>query len=74
MVGRKCVEGFWLSEWLRGQRPLRLLRLFGTVRDLMRAGVLTSEVGATFPLEEVQKAAAQAEQPGRQGKVLLRFS
>jgi NADPH:quinone reductase-like Zn-dependent oxidoreductase len=74
MVGGKSVEGFWLSEWVRGQRPPTMLRLFGTIRGLMRAGVLTSEVGATFPLDEVQKAAAQAGQPGRQGKVLLRLS
>jgi NADPH:quinone reductase-like Zn-dependent oxidoreductase len=73
MVGGKSVEGFWLSEWARAQRPLKMLRLFGAIRDLMRAGVLTSEVGATFPLDEIQKAVAQAAQPGRLGKVLLRL-
>jgi NADPH:quinone reductase-like Zn-dependent oxidoreductase len=73
MVGSKRVEGFWLSEWVRQQRPLKMLRLFGTIRDLMRAGVLTSEVGATFSLDDVQKAATQAAQPGRHGKVLLRL-
>jgi NADPH:quinone reductase-like Zn-dependent oxidoreductase len=74
MVGGKSVEGFWLSEWVRRQRPLKMLRLFGGIRDLMRGGVLTSEVGETFPLDEVRKAAAQAGQPGRSGKVLLRLS
>ena len=74
MMGRKSVEGFWLSEWVRGQRPLKMLRLFGAIRDLMRGGVLTSEVGATFPLDDIQKAVAQAAQAGRQGKVLLRLS
>jgi NADPH:quinone reductase-like Zn-dependent oxidoreductase len=74
IVGQKRVEGFWLSDWVREQRPLKMLRLFGTIRDLMRAGVLTSEVGATFPLDDVQKAAAHAGQVARQGKVLLRLS
>jgi NADPH2:quinone reductase len=74
MMGGKSVEGFWLSEWVREQRPLKMLRLFGTIRDLMRGGVLTSEVGATFPLNDVRKAVAQAAQAGRQGKVLLRLS
>jgi NADPH:quinone reductase-like Zn-dependent oxidoreductase len=73
MMGAKSVEGFWLSEWVREQRPLRMLRLFGTIRDLMRAGILTSEVGATFSLDDVRKVVAQAAQPGRQGKVLLRL-
>ncbi len=73
IAGQKSVEGFWLTEWIQRQGPLKMLRLFGTVRDLMRAGVLTSEVGATFPLDEVRQAAAQAARPGKQGKVLLRI-
>jgi len=71
IVGAKRVEGFWLSEWVRRQHVLTMLRLTRTIRDLMRAGVLTSTIGATFSLDEIQKAAAQAAQPGRQGKVLL---
>ncbi|HKI33273.1 MAG TPA: zinc-dependent alcohol dehydrogenase family protein [Gemmataceae bacterium] len=73
IVGSKRVEGFWLSEWVREQRVLKMLRLSRTIRDLMRAGILTSEVGATFPLDEVQKAVAQAAQAGRSGKVQLRL-
>jgi NADPH:quinone reductase-like Zn-dependent oxidoreductase len=74
MVGQKSVQGFWLSEWVARQPVLLMLGLFASIRRLMRAGVLTSEVGASFSLEEVRKAAAQAAQPGRQGKVLLRMS
>ncbi len=73
MVGQKRVEGFWLSEWVRQQNALTMLGLFGAISGLMRKGVLTSEVGATFPLDDVQKAVAQAAQPGRHGKVLLRL-
>ena len=40
---------------------------------LLRAGVLTSEVGAKFSLAEIQTAVKQAEQPGRHGKVLLQI-
>jgi NADPH:quinone reductase-like Zn-dependent oxidoreductase len=74
MMGGKSVEGFWLSEWVRMQRPLSMLNHFAAVRGLMRKGILTSEVGETFPLDDVRKAVAQAAQPGRQGKVLLRLS
>lgn len=74
MVGQKSVEGFWLSEWAARQRILTMMRLFRTIRDLIRQGVLTCEVGATFGLEEIGKAAVQAEQPGRSGKVLLRLT
>lgn len=74
MVGQKRVEGFWLSNWSRGQGPLTMLLLFRRLGKLIRDGVLTSEVGATFPLDEIRAAVRQAAQPGRQGKVLLRMA
>jgi NADPH:quinone reductase len=73
MVGRKRVEGFWLSEWLRDQKPWALWWLFRKVGRLIRAGVLTCEVGTTFALADVRAAVRQASQPGRPGKVLLRM-
>jgi NADPH2:quinone reductase len=73
MVGQKRIEGFWLSEWMRQQRVLTMLGLFRRIGRLMRAGVLTSEVGTSFPLTDVRAAVRQASQPGRQGKVLLRM-
>jgi NADPH:quinone reductase-like Zn-dependent oxidoreductase len=73
LIGQKRVEGFWLSEWVRDQGVLRLLRLFRRLGRLIREGVLASEVGATFPLEEVRAAVRQAGVVGRQGKVLLRI-
>src|SRR5262249_45687487 len=73
MVGQKRIEGFWLSEWTKEQSKLTMLSLFRTVQQLLRTGVLTSEVGTTFAMDDVRKAAAQASQPGRQGKVLLRL-
>ncbi len=73
MVGNKRVEGFWLSEWAREQGVLGMLRLFRQITALLREGVATTEVGATFPLEQVKEAARQAEMSGRKGKVLLRI-
>jgi NADPH:quinone reductase-like Zn-dependent oxidoreductase len=73
MDGQKRVEGFWLSEWVRSRGALGMLRLFRQLTRLLREGVLTSEVGATFPLEEVHAAVRLAATPGRKGKVLLRM-
>jgi NADPH:quinone reductase-like Zn-dependent oxidoreductase len=73
MVGQKRVEGFWLSEWTPRQGVLTMLKLFRQITRLLRAGVLTSEVGASFPLDEIRSAVERAETPGRQGKVLLRL-
>jgi NADPH:quinone reductase-like Zn-dependent oxidoreductase len=73
IVGQKRVEGFWLSEWTARQGVLTMLKLFRGITSLLRAGVLTSEVGASFPFDEVKAAVERAEAPGRQGKILLRF-
>jgi NADPH:quinone reductase-like Zn-dependent oxidoreductase len=73
MVGRKTVEGFWLSEWAQGQGVLTLLGLFRRIRKLLRAGVLTTEVAASFPPEQIREAVIRAQAPGQPGKVLLKF-
>jgi NADPH:quinone reductase len=73
LVGQKRVEGFWLSEWVRDAGVLTMLRLFRQLNKLIESGVLTSEIGTTFALEEVKTACRMAAQPGRQGKVLLRI-
>jgi NADPH:quinone reductase-like Zn-dependent oxidoreductase len=74
MAGQKSVEGFWLSEWTRAQGILSMLGLFRRIGKLLRAGVVTTEVGTTFPLAEVRAAVRQAATPGRHGKVLLKIS
>jgi NADPH:quinone reductase-like Zn-dependent oxidoreductase len=72
--GEKRLDGFWLSEWVKDQGALRMLRLFRKIKGLLRAGVLTTNVGPSFPLAEYQKAMVEAERPGHGGKVLLRIS
>jgi NADPH:quinone reductase-like Zn-dependent oxidoreductase len=74
IVGGKCIDGFWLSNWVRRQRPLQLLRLFRQIKHLMGAGILTTGVGASFTLDQIRQAVQRAELPGRDGKVLLRIS
>jgi NADPH:quinone reductase-like Zn-dependent oxidoreductase len=74
MVGHKRLEGFWLSEWVRDQHVWTMLRLFRSIKGLLHAGILTTEVAATFPLDEIPAAVQLASTPGRQGKVLLRMA
>jgi NADPH:quinone reductase-like Zn-dependent oxidoreductase len=73
IVGQKRIEGFWLSEWVRRQHSWTMLGLFREIRKLLAAGILTTELGASFPMEEIKAAVQQAATPGRHGKVLLRI-
>jgi NADPH:quinone reductase-like Zn-dependent oxidoreductase len=74
MSGQKVVEGFWLSEWVRDQGVLTMLRLFRRLNKLIAAGVLATEPGASFPLDGIRDAVREAAKPGRRGKVLLRIA
>jgi len=74
MTGQKRIEGFWMSEWSQAQSIVTMLRLFRQIGRLMNAGVLVSEIGNSYPLDEIQAAVKQAATPGRQGKVMLRIA
>ncbi|HEV2948276.1 MAG TPA: zinc-dependent alcohol dehydrogenase family protein [Gemmataceae bacterium] len=73
MTDSRCIEGFWLSNWVRRHGPLTLLGLFRRIRKLMAAGVLHSDVAATFPTEQIHAAVREAVKSGRSGKILLNF-
>ena len=70
-LGVKRIEGFWLSEWARRQSIVTMIRLFRRIHELMAQGVLTSEIGPIFPLDDIKAAVRQASTPGRHGKILL---
>jgi len=67
------IEGFWLSNYIHTLGLLGKIGLMRTIGGLIHEGILTSEIGETFPLEQVQAAVRAAEAPGKPGKVLLRF-
>ena len=71
--GQRAIEGFWLSEWAPRQGVLRMLGLFREIITLMRAGVLTTPVAATFTLDQLPQAFERVEQIGRGGKILLKL-
>ena len=72
IAGKRSVQGFWLGHWMRSRSILQSLRLFKEIAAELRSGVLASEVGAIFPIDEVVKAAAASEVPGRIGKIFLK--
>ncbi len=74
MVGHKKIQGFWLTEWAKEQGALRMIRLFSEITDMMRKGLVTSPVQATYGLEQYREAMTAAQKPGRSGKILLKIS
>jgi NADPH:quinone reductase-like Zn-dependent oxidoreductase len=73
IVHGASVEGFWLTNWIQAHGPLTMLCLFREIKKFLADGVLTTDIGTTFPLEQVRDAVRLAATPGRTGKVLLRM-
>jgi NADPH:quinone reductase-like Zn-dependent oxidoreductase len=73
-LGVKHIEGFWLSEWANRQSVWTMIRLFRRIHELMVKGVLRTDIGPDFRLDEINAAVRQASTPGRQGKILLRMN
>jgi NADPH:quinone reductase-like Zn-dependent oxidoreductase len=71
--GKLAVEGFWLGHWMRERSIPALLLLFREIASMIRKGVLHSEIGRTYPLDEIVDAVRHAETVARQGKLLIRL-
>jgi NADPH:quinone reductase-like Zn-dependent oxidoreductase len=73
-LGVKRIDGFWLSYWARRQNVWTMFRLFRRIHELMAKGVLSTDIGPVFPLDDIKAAVRQASTPGRHGKILLRIN
>jgi NADPH2:quinone reductase len=71
LAGRRVLEVFWLGYWLAKLDARERRQLVDEVVALMREGILWTSPGRKFSLEDIDAAVAQAESPGRHGKVLL---
>ncbi len=71
IAGKRVVEGFWLGHWMRERSIPASLMLFREIAQQIRTGVLATEVGGKFPLDDVAGAVRQAEAIGKSGKVFL---
>ncbi len=74
IFGSRRVEGFWLTDWVRDRNPLVMFRLFRQVGRLLQQQVLTSEIAAIYDMDQISQAVRFAQEPGRQGKILLRLT
>lgn len=74
ITSRTSVEGFWLGYWMSERSIPGALRVFREVATLIREGVLSADVGRSFPLDQVQEAVREAAAVGRDGKILLKIS
>ena len=71
IAGKRELQGFWLGHWMRSRSIPQSLLLFREIAKQIREGVLTTEVGARYPLAAFMEAIRESETVGRSGKILL---
>ncbi|MCE7002366.1 zinc-binding dehydrogenase [Kibdelosporangium philippinense] len=65
------LSAFFILKWLRDTPREELERVYGELAELVRQGVIKSEVEATYPLTEYRNALAHAASMERSGKILF---
>jgi NADPH:quinone reductase-like Zn-dependent oxidoreductase len=71
LIAGKRLEGFYLGHYMQARPLWKNLLLFREIAGLIRSGVLATPPGQRFSLDEIKAAVTAAEEPGKQGKVLL---
>ena len=65
------LKGFWLLLHLQKMSPQDVQSLYTELADKIRRGVISSDVEATYSLEDIQQAVTHSASAGRNGKILL---
>ncbi|QDU60121.1 Quinone oxidoreductase 1 [Planctomycetes bacterium Pan216] len=73
MTPGTSVEGFWLANYMEQLALPSKIMLMRTITGLIKDGILESEIGESFALDDIKQAATEAEKVARGGKVLLKF-
>jgi NADPH:quinone reductase-like Zn-dependent oxidoreductase len=68
------IETFALARHMEGLGLPSKLGLVRTLGRLVGDGTLAQKIGATFPLGRIADAARAAEEPGRDGKVIVKIA
>jgi len=68
------LKGLWVTEWLKHSGAGTVRDVFDQLGGLMANGNLELPVAKVYPPEEIRAALAHAQQPERDGKILLQFS
>lgn len=67
------LKGFWLNKWLGALNKEEKIAVTQKILTLLATEGLKVEVEAKYSIDEVAKAVAHADGPGRKGKVILTF-
>ena len=65
------IKGFWLARQVEALSFPAKIKLVLALTRLIRKGILSTEIAARYPMEQIVQAVVEAEKTGKKGKVLL---
>ncbi|GAB5415001.1 MAG: zinc-dependent alcohol dehydrogenase family protein [Congregibacter sp.] len=73
MMTNATLGGFYMPGWLAAQTPEGLGKVFQELGELSATGMFKTPIAAEYPLAQAIDAVRAAQEPGRNGKILLTF-
>jgi trans-2-enoyl-CoA reductase len=67
-------RGFWVTRWFQNATPEKRFAVLAELFELIRLGVIATPIEAKYPLGQIATALTHAQQPRRDGKILLQCS
>lgn len=74
MQADATISGFWLGHFMGRQSLLFKLKLVRRITGLIQSGVLATEIGGQYSLEQITEAVQAAEDRNVSGKIVLKCS
>lgn len=65
------LKGFWCDKWLKTHPQAEVQALFQQIFKLIKEGIFNIPIEKKYPLDQAMEALAEAQKPGRHGKILF---
>lgn len=67
------LRGLWCTQWVNQASREEIVTAYMNLADIMAEGKLTQAIDSIYTLEDIQTAAAKAQEEYRSGKILLKL-
>ena len=74
MEADATISGFWLGHFMARQNLLFKLKLVRRITGLIQSGILATEIGGQYSLNQITEAVRAAEDQNVSGKIVLKCS
>lgn len=67
------LRGLWCTQWVKNATREEIVNAYMHLADIMAEGKLSQAIDSIYAIDDIQTAAAKAQEEYRSGKILLQF-